>query len=63
MDVVKAASVGLLANDVDSWMTGVNKNVEGKSVRVLARYAGSGPEFRARCDAVVAGGYAELDLK
>lgn len=62
MDVVKAASVGLLANDVDSWMTGVNKNVEGKSVRVLARYGGSGPEFRARCDAVAAGGYVELDL-
>ena len=62
MDVVKAASVGLLANDVDSWMTGVNKNVEGKSVRVLARYSGSGPEFRARCDAVATGGYAELDL-
>jgi cation diffusion facilitator CzcD-associated flavoprotein CzcO len=62
MDVVKAASVGLLANDVDSWMTGVNKNVEGKSVRVLARYAGTGPEFRARCDAVAAGGYAELDI-
>ena len=62
MDVVKAASVGLLANDVDSWMTGVNKNVEGKSVRVLARYAGTGPDFRARCDAVAAGGYAELDL-
>jgi cation diffusion facilitator CzcD-associated flavoprotein CzcO len=63
MDVVKAASIGLLANDVDSWMTGVNKNVEGKSVRVLARYSGSGPEFRARCDAVAAGGYAELNLK
>lgn len=62
MAVVKAASVGLLANDVDSWMTGVNKNVEGKSVRVLARYGGSGPEFRARCDAVAAGGYVELDL-
>jgi len=32
-------------------------------VRVLARYSGSGPEFRARCDAVAAGGYAELNLK
>ena len=62
MDVVKAASVGLLANDVDSWMTGVNKNVEGKSVRVLARYSGTAPDFRARCDAVATGGYAELDL-
>lgn len=62
MDVVKAASVGLLANDVDSWMTGVNKNIEGKSVRVLARYAGTAPDFRARCDAVAAGGYAELDI-
>jgi cation diffusion facilitator CzcD-associated flavoprotein CzcO len=62
MDVVKAASIGLLSNDVDSWMTGVNKNVEGKSSRVLARYSGTAPDFRARSDAVAAGGYTELDL-
>ena len=62
MDVVKAASVGLLSNEVDSWMTGVNKNVDGKTTRVLARYGGTGPDFRARSDAVAAGGYAELDL-
>jgi hypothetical protein len=52
----------LLSNEVNSWMTGVNTNVEGKSTRVLARYSGSGPEFRARSNAVAAGGYRELQL-
>jgi hypothetical protein len=27
---VHECAVGLLANEVDSWMTGVNKNVKGK---------------------------------
>ena len=62
MDVVGALSVGLLSNEVDSWMTGVNTNVEGKTTRVLARFSGTGPDFRARSDAVAAGGYRELDL-
>ena len=29
-DHVKALGVGLLSNEVDSWMTGINRNVEGK---------------------------------
>ena len=62
MEIVRAASIGLLSNEVDSWMTGVNRNVEGKSERVLARYSGTGPDFRARADAVAAGGYRELDI-
>lgn len=60
--VVKKAE-GLLSNEVDSWMTGVNQNVEGKQVRTLVRYSGSGPDYRHWCDAVAAGGYRELNLR
>jgi cation diffusion facilitator CzcD-associated flavoprotein CzcO len=59
---VKKKGEGLLANEVDSWMTGVNQNVEGKQVRVIARYSGTAPEYRAWCDRVAADGYRELVL-
>jgi len=59
---VKEKGEGLLANEVDSWMTGVNQNVEGKQVRIIARYSGTAPEYRAWCDRVAAGGYRELVL-
>ena len=62
-DNVRAAGEGLLTNEIDSWMTGINSNVEGKQVRTLARYSGSAPAYRAWCDAVAAGGYKEIDLK
>ena len=61
-DHVKALGVGLLSNEVDSWMTGINRNVEGKNVRIVARYSGSAPAYRARCDEVAANGYNELRL-
>lgn len=61
-DHVKALGTGLLSNEVDSWMTGINRNVEGKQTRIVARYSGSAPAYRARCDAVAAEGYAELRL-
>ena len=61
-DHVKALGVGLLSNEVDSWMTGINRNVEGKNVRIVARYSGSAPAYRARCDEVAAKGYSELRL-
>ena len=61
-DHVKALGVGLLSNEVNSWMTGINTNVEGKQTRIIARYSGSAPAYRARCDEVVAKGYAELRL-
>ena len=51
---------GLLSNEVDSWMTGVNMNVEGKQTRVLARYSGTAPDYRDWCDRVAANGYREL---
>jgi cation diffusion facilitator CzcD-associated flavoprotein CzcO len=61
-DHVKSLGVGLLSNEVDSWMTGVNKNVEGKQVRTIARYSGSAPAYRARCDEVADKGFEELTL-
>src|SRR5207344_1020949 len=61
-DHVLAASEGLLFTEVDSWMTGINRNVEGKQVRRIMRYSGGHPAFRERCEAVVADGYRELAL-
>ena len=60
---VKKKGEGLLANEVDSWMTGVNLNVEGKQVRIVARYSGTAPEYREWCDRVAAQGYRELVLR
>ena len=59
-DHVKALGAGLLSNEVNSWMTGIN--VEGKQTRIVARYSGSAPAYRARCDEVAARGYDELRL-
>jgi hypothetical protein len=59
---VRTVGAHLLTNEIDSWMTGVNRNVEGKQTRTLARYSGSAPAYRARCDEVAAAGYRELAL-
>ncbi|KAF2095332.1 cyclohexanone monooxygenase [Rhizodiscina lignyota] len=53
---------GTLSSKVDSWMTGVNSNVDGKQKRYIARYSGSAAAFRERCDKVTAGEYKELEL-
>jgi len=47
---------------VDSWMTGINRNVEGKQTRIIARYSGSAPAYRAKCNDVAAQAYKELAL-
>jgi len=60
---VKKKAEGLLSNEVDSWMTGVNQNVEGKQVRIVARYSGSAPDYRDWCDRVSAQGYRELVVR
>jgi cation diffusion facilitator CzcD-associated flavoprotein CzcO len=62
METVRKLSIGLLSNDVDSWATGVNRNLAHKQTRVLSRYSGSAPDFRAHCNAVAANGYRELQL-
>jgi cation diffusion facilitator CzcD-associated flavoprotein CzcO len=61
-DHVKALGAGLLSNEVNSWMTGYNTNVDGKQTRIVARYSGSAPAYRARCDEVAARQYQELAL-
>jgi cation diffusion facilitator CzcD-associated flavoprotein CzcO len=59
---VLATGEGLLMNEIDSWMTGVNRNVEGKQIRKIMRYSGGHPAFREHCDAVAADGYRKLAL-
>jgi cation diffusion facilitator CzcD-associated flavoprotein CzcO len=61
-DHVIEASEGLLFTEVDSWMTGINRNVEGKQVRRIMRYSGGHPKFRERCEAAAADGYRDLAL-
>ena len=61
-DHLRNVGAGLLSNEVESWMTGVNSNVEGKRRRIIARYSGSAPEYRAWCDRVAAEGYREVAL-
>ena len=50
----------MLMNEVASWMTGVNRNVEGKQVPRVMRYIGGHPAYREHCDAVAASGYRHL---
>ena len=54
---------GLLSNEIDSWMTGVNKNLPGKQKRIIARYSGAAPDFRKTCDGVAASSYDKFELR
>lgn len=57
---VVECSKGALSNEVDSWMTGVNKNVKGKTVRSIARYSGSAIDYRRRCEECKSQGWKGL---
>jgi cation diffusion facilitator CzcD-associated flavoprotein CzcO len=57
---VEQAVEGLLFNDVNSWQTGVNRNVEGRQVRRILGYYGGALEYRRRIEDVAGGGYREL---
>ncbi len=57
--VIKAAEP-LLSSKVDSWQTGVNRNVEGRTVRRVLGYNGHGIHFRRKTDEVAKGGYKEF---
>ena len=59
-DYVAEVGEGLLSNEIDSWMTGINLNVEGKQTRILARYSGSAVEYRRRCDKIAKDGYTDV---
>jgi cation diffusion facilitator CzcD-associated flavoprotein CzcO len=52
----------LLLMQVDSWMTGVNKNVAGREKRTFMAYAGGAPKYRQKCDEVAAQGYQGFAL-
>ncbi|KAG8631568.1 hypothetical protein KVT40_000708 [Elsinoe batatas] len=53
---------GLLANEVDSWMTGVNKNLAHKQTRSMTRYNGPAPGYRRRCNEVKERNYSDFTL-
>jgi cation diffusion facilitator CzcD-associated flavoprotein CzcO len=57
------AAKGSLANEVDSWMTGINKNLPGKQKRIVNRYSGSAIGFRKFCNEVAAEDYRAFDLR
>ena len=52
----------LLRNDVDSWQTGINMNLEGRQTRIVGMYSGGQPSYRRRCEEVAQDGYKELNL-
>jgi cation diffusion facilitator CzcD-associated flavoprotein CzcO len=62
MDHVMEVARGLLSMEVDSWMTGVNVNLEGRQRRIVARYTGSAPTYRAWANDIAARGYAGVAL-
>ena len=53
---------GQLMNEIGSWMTGVNRNVEGKQAPRVMRYSGGHPAYREHCDAIASEGYKKLSL-
>ena len=62
-ETVINAAEPLLSSKVDSWQTGVNRNVEGRQVRRVLGYNGNGAHFRRKTDEVASGGYKEFVFK
>jgi hypothetical protein len=54
---------GLLLTKVNSWYTGVNSNVEGKTTRRILTYLGGVPKYRAKCDEVATNSYEGFVLR
>ena len=48
--VHECSKANVLINEVDSWLTGVNKNVDGRTERTVVRYTGSAINYRERLD-------------
>ena len=59
---VEELASGLLYTLVDSWMTGINTNVEGRNVRRVLQYQGGAPAYREHCDAIAREGYRGMTL-
>src|SRR3984893_18911228 len=49
----------LLSFKVDSWQNGVNRNIDGRTVRRVLGYNGNGAHFRRATDEVAKGGSKE----
>ena len=62
-DYVLEQGKDLLRNEVDSWQTGININLEGRQTRITLMYAGGQPSYRRRCEEVARNGYKELNLR
>jgi cation diffusion facilitator CzcD-associated flavoprotein CzcO len=62
-ETVIKASEPLLSSKVDSWQTGVNRNVEGRSVRRVLGYNGNGVHYRRKCEEIAVGGYREFAFR
>ncbi len=62
-ETVIKASEPLLSSKVDSWQTGVNRNVSGRNVRRVLGYNGNGVHYRRKCEEVAAGGYQEFAFR
>jgi len=62
-ETVIKASEPLLSSKVDSWQTGVNRNVEGRSVRRVLGYNGNGVHYRRKCEEVAAADYQEFAFR
>jgi hypothetical protein len=60
--VIKAGEA-LLSFKVDSWQNGVNRNVEGRTVRRVLGYNGNAAHFRRVTDEVAKGGYQEFAFR
>ncbi len=60
---VKSLAEGNLMFEVNSWMTGINTNIDGKNVRMVSRYSGSAPDWRAKCSAVADSAYVGMTLQ
>jgi cation diffusion facilitator CzcD-associated flavoprotein CzcO len=59
---IETLAEGLLYTQIDSWATGINRNIEGRDQRRILQYQGGAPAYRAKCDAVAAQGYAGMIL-
>jgi cation diffusion facilitator CzcD-associated flavoprotein CzcO len=59
---VETAASRLLFSEVNSWQTGVNRNVEGRQVRRTLGYYGGAVKYRHITNKSAAGGYKEFSF-
>lgn len=60
--VVECSKAVVLVNEIDGWMTGVNKNIKGKQFWTVGRYTGHSAEYRRWCEEAKQSGYKGITL-